>query len=165
MIVLSKKSIIDYYNVVYSTEPEHVVYQPLDIILCGALGLPAITYFALHRNWFMLVHGITIGTLSVLADGLQMSHLLFWDRIGALSTFVVWFAYGIYLRHDMSAWFATYEISMVLSSLVWQQFAIMYFYYKQDSRNGIFYQRLWHIGGSWSMISLVLYGAPNTVLK
>lgn len=161
-----KQGIKEYHhNIVHSTEPENIAYQALDVILCGALSLPGIAYFALHSNWCVLIHGIAIGTLSVLADGLQMSRLLFWDRIGALSTFVVWFAYGIYLTRDMSALFAMYEISMVLCSLVWQQLASMYFYhakYEKSRRNGIFYQRLWHIGASWSMLSLVLYGAPHT---
>ena len=63
-----------------------VEYRTIDIVLCAALGLPGI----LHYNLFMAVHGLTIGTLSVLGDGLQISRFLFWDRVGAVTTFIVW---------------------------------------------------------------------------
>jgi hypothetical protein len=122
----------------------------IDIVLCAVLGLP-------HYNLFMAVHGLTIGTLSVLGDGLQISQFLFWDRVGAVTTFIVWFSYGVSLIPNMSKMFVTYELIIVTNSLTWQRIAFSYFYHKKDTTRGLFYQRLWHIGAFTSMLSLVTY--------
>jgi len=125
----------------------------IDVILCGSLSLPGM----LHYNRFMLIHGLTIGTLSVLGDGLQIPRFLFWDRVGAVTTFIVWFSYGISLIPNMSLTFMIYEIIIVANSLYWQRIAFSYFYYKNNNIKGLFYQRLWHIGAVTSMTSLVTY--------
>jgi hypothetical protein len=125
----------------------------IDVILCGSLCLPGM----LHYNPYMAIHGLTIGTLSVLGDGLQIPRFLFWDRVGAVSTFIIWFSYGISLIPNMSLTFMIYEIVIVATSLYWQRIAFSYFYYKNNNRKGLFYQRLWHIGAVTSMTSLVAY--------
>jgi hypothetical protein len=122
----------------------------IDVVLCGLLGLPGM----LHYNSLMFWHGLVIGSLSVLADGFQIHELLFFDRIGALSTFVIWFAYGITLTNELSVLFVIYEIILVSNSIYWQRIAFSYFYYKKDYQKGIFYQRLWHIGAVMSMMNL-----------
>ena len=130
-----------------------VEYRTVDIVLCAALGLPGM----LHYNRFIAFHGLTIGTLSVLGDGLQIPSFLFWDRLGAVTTFVTWFSYGISLAPNMTRFFMTYEVIIVANSLIWQQIALSYFYHKKDNKNRIFYQRLWHICAFASMTSLVAY--------
>lgn len=140
----------------YHVEPVQVDYGLLDISLCGALGLPGVLHFVMHNSWFMLAHGIVIATLSVLADGLQKSEFLVADRIGAGSTFVLWFAHGLRLVRRMSPLFVLYMCVIVGSSVLCQRKAAYMFYKEKDSRSGVVLQRLWHVGALCSMGSLLV---------
>lgn len=122
-----------------------VEYNKIDIFLCASLAFPELLWFVLHWNWFVLIHGITIGTLSILADGLHIYELLFW------------FFYGMSLVKQMSFWFITYEITLVTNSIICHQCAKIYFYKKKNNAYGIFYQRLLHIGAISSMASIVIH--------
>ena len=134
-----KQHIIKYYN---------ITTKNIDFFH-SALCTPSIVYFVFDHNYFMLIHGLVVGTLPVFDDRLKITRAL-----GDLSTLVIWCSYGISLIPDMTIYFMIYEIFIVVSSLFSYRQSTICFY---DTPSAIMYERMCLVGANFSMLSLVLY--------
>jgi hypothetical protein len=148
------------YRAQIASCPPYLVeeYNIVDVLLCALQGVPCLLHFHLHGKFPVLMLGVGVIASSVLADGLQMVDYIHLDRIMALSSVSFWFFYGISLSHQFSYHCILLQLFLLFMSIACQQLAMHFFYFSIQPDLAITMHRLWHIGGSASMLFLVVQG-------